>query len=498
MTAWHRHIPSGVRPGQVDLGAGATLPAVWVAHWARDPDRSVLHDPGQGWITGSTLLQRSTEVAARLAAAGVGAGDRVILSAPSSVDLVVAHAALLRLGAVVMPTNGAYQADEVRHVVSDARPVVAIVDDDRWVEWVHGVDPRIVVTGVAVALEDGPAVELDLARPGDPALIGYTSGTTGRPKGAVLSHANLLASVRGLELAWRWTPDDVLVLALPLFHMHGLGVGLHGSLTVGARAVLQTSFAVDEVLDAVAAYGATMFFGVPTMYNRLVESPRAAELGGLRLCVSGSAPLPAELHRRFEAASGQRVLERYGMTETAMLVSNPYDGERRAGTVGFPLPGVEVRLEGEPAEIQVRGPNVFAGYWERQEANAESFSDGWFRTGDLGRLDEDGYLAIVGRAKELIISGGFNVYPREVEDVVCQHPDVTECAVVGEPDPEWGEMVIAYVVAERDVSSVEVKDFVGDRLAHYKRPRRTHRVDSLPRNALGKVQKHRLGNGRVD
>ena len=349
-------------------------------------------------------------------------------------------------------------------------------------------------------------------RPDEPALIGYTSGTTGRPKGAVLSHANLLVSVRALELAWRWMPDDVLVLALPLFHMHGLGVALHGTLTVGARAVLQPTFEPDAVFDAIREHQATMFFGVPTMYSRLVASPRAAELSALRLCASGSAPMPAELHDAVREASGQHVIERYGMTETVMLVSNPHDEPRRAGTVGFPLPGVELRLEAldvsdgdsepadgddaatagpEAAEILVQGPNVFSGYWERPAENAASFSDGWFRTGDLGQWD-DGYLRIVGRAKELIICGGFNVYPREVEEVIASHPDVAECAVGGEPDPEWGEVVVAYVVAERDFDDDELKDYVGERLAYYKRPRRTYRIAALPRNALGKVQRHEL------
>ncbi len=497
MSSWHRHLPGSLSAGDVDLAAGRTLPSSWVALWEAEPQRDVIHDPSEGWLTGAALLARSEAVARRLAHAGVAQGDRVILSAPSSSALVVAHAALLRLGVVVLPTNGSYQADEVAHVVADARPTAAIVSDPAWVPWISAADPSVLVTTPDVPLDEGPPVALDVTSPEAPALIGYTSGTTGRPKGAVLSHGNLLASVRALEIAWRWSPDDLLVLALPLFHMHGLGVGLHGTLTVGARAVLLPSFEVDVVLDAARDFDASLFFGVPTMYGRLVESPRADELARLRLCVSGSAPLPADLHRRFEAASGQRVLERYGMTETAMLVSNPHDLERKPGTVGFPLPGVEVRLEGEPAEIQVRGPNVFAGYWERPDANADSFVDGWFRTGDLGQIDEDGYLAIVGRAKELIISGGFNVYPREVEDAVTQHPAVEECAVVGESDPDWGEAVVAYVVSTSAVADEEMKDFVGDRLAHYKRPRRTHRVDALPRNALGKVQKHRLAGGAV-
>ncbi|MGB1822856.1 MAG: AMP-binding protein, partial [Acidimicrobiales bacterium] len=230
----------------------------------------------------------------------------------------------------------------------------------------------------------------------------------------------------------------------------------------------------------------------PTMYSRLLNSEKVNQLGDLRLCVSGSAPLSAEVHRKIHDAAGQHILERYGMTETAMLVSNPYVGERRPNSVGFPLPGVEVRIEGNPPEIQVKGPNVFKGYWERPEENVDAFDDGWFRTGDLGAIDSDGYLAITGRAKELIISGGFNVYPKEVEDVIMEHDAVQECAVVGVPDDDWGEAVQAFVVASRDIDSIELRNFVGDRLAHYKRPQNTHRVDSLPRNALGKVQKHRL------
>ena len=540
---WSRHLPTGVSAAEVDLAVGGTLPAVWLSHWSAEPRRTVVWDAHDGWVSGAQLQARATDVAERLVASGVVAGDRVLTSGPSSARMVAAHAALLSIGVVVVPMNGAYRAEEVRGVVADCRPAAALIEGvgepGEWLQWIASADPAVRVgdfdaSGLSGGGDESKATRLDIAarvaerRPGEPALIGYTSGTTGRPKGAVLSHANLLASVRALELAWRWAPDDVLVLALPLFHMHGLGVGLHGTLTVGARAVLQPTFDPDAVLDAITdrdgmiGRRATMFFGVPTMYSRLVASPRAAELSALRLCVSGSAPMPAELHDAVRAASGQHVIERYGMTETVMLVSNPHDEPRRAGTVGFPLPGVEVRLDAPEAlstgdgadgstpgaaaatagggavadagaeEILVRGPNVFSGYWERPEANAASFSDGWFRTGDLGQWD-DGYLCIVGRAKELIICGGFNVYPREVEEVIASHPDVVECAVAGEPDPEWGEVVAAYVVAEREFAHDELKDYVGERLAYYKRPRRTHRIAALPRNALGKVQRHQLG-----
>jgi malonyl-CoA/methylmalonyl-CoA synthetase len=258
--------------------------------------------------------------------------------------------------------------------------------------------------------------------------------------------------------------------------------------------VLLPRFDVDAVLDAAGSQDASLFFGVPTMFHRLARSPRVGELARLRLCVSGSAPLPAELHRALAERGGQQVLERYGMTETLMNVSNPYDGERRAGSVGFPLPGVELRLSnGDEGEIQLRGPNVFAGYWERPEATAESFTDGWFRTGDLGSLDSEGYLHILGRSKELIISGGFNVYPREVEEVLLAHPGVAEVAVVGTPSDEWGEVVTAFVVpAGAAPRSDALLAFAAEQLAPFKRPRLLHFVDGLPRNALGKVVKHEL------
>jgi malonyl-CoA/methylmalonyl-CoA synthetase len=261
--------------------------------------------------------------------------------------------------------------------------------------------------------------------------------------------------------------------------------------------VLLPRFDADGVLDAIARHEATLFFGVPTMWHRLAEHPRAGVLRRLRLCVSGSAPLAAELHERLEARAGVRVLERYGMTETGMLASNPLDGERRPGAVGFPLPGVELRLAAS-GEIEVRGPNVFAGYLERPEANAAAFTpDGWFRTGDLGALDADGYLRIVGRAKELIISGGYNVHPREVEEVLRTHPDVEDAAVVGTPSPEWGELVTAYLVSRRELTLDEVRAHCASLLAPYKHPRRVHRVGELPKNALGKLQRQRLRDGQV-
>ena len=479
-------------------GGAGTLPIAWARHWVEAPDAPQLFDPASGWMRRGELDAVSRTVAGRLAGSGLEAGDRVLLSARASSALVVAHVACLRLGLVVVPTNTAYRADEIAHVVHDARPRAAIVDDEDRAGWVRDAAGDVHVLGPGVEVPDAATPRLDLAPPEAPALIGYTSGTTGRPKGAVLTHGNLLASAEALRLAWRWTSADRLVLALPLFHMHGLGVGLHGTLHCGASVVLVERFSPEAVLDAVEVHRATLFFGVPTMYHRLVDHPRVRELRRLRLCVSGSAPLPADLHERFGRATGQRVLERYGMTETAMLVSNPVEGERRPGTVGWPLPGVSLRLADAPPEIQVRGPNVFSGYWQRPAANAEAFTDdGWFRTSDLGALDDEGYLRIEGRAKELIISGGYNVYPREVEDALRAHPGIDDVAVTGEDDPEWGEKVVAYVVGPEAPDLATLRAFVAERLAGFKHPRAVHVVAELPRNALGKVQKHRLAGGTV-
>jgi malonyl-CoA/methylmalonyl-CoA synthetase len=332
--------------------------------------------------------------------------------------------------------------------------------------------------------------ELDLAGSEDAALLIYTSGTTGRPKGAVLSHGNLLASATAVNLAWRWDPDDRLLLTLPLFHVHGLGVGLNGSLCAGAAVLLRPGFDVDDV--ARRSSEASLFFGVPTMYQRLASAGKARALRSLRLLVSGSAPLPAALCVEIAGEAGQLPLERYGMTETVMLTSNPYHGQRKPGTVGFALPGVEVRLA-ETSEVEVRGPNVIAGYYERPDANAEAFTDdGWFRTGDLGEFDIDGYLTLVGRSKELIITGGYNVYPREVEEALATYPGVQEVAVIGRPSERWGEEVTAVVVAAGPVVADRLRAHAAERLADYKVPKRIEFVDELPRNALGKLLRSEL------
>jgi malonyl-CoA/methylmalonyl-CoA synthetase len=495
--AWAAHLPEGMDPGAVDLLAEASLPAAWRRRATEAPDRPALWAAGPGWLTRGALEQASRRVAGRFHRAGLAPGERVLCSAATSMELVVAYLAALRLGLVVVPANTAYREREIAHVVGDAEPRAAIVDDHQRGEWARkAAGGDLLVVGPDADLPDADPPELDLVRRGDPALICYTSGTTGAPKGAVLRHGNLLASAAALRLAWRWVPDDRLVLALPLFHIHGLGVGLHGTLLVGASAVLLPRFEVDEVLDAARDHRATLFFGVPTMYARLAGSPRVGELARLRLLVSGSAALPPSVFERLAEQTGQRVLERYGMTETIMNVSNPYDGERRPGTVGLPLPGVELRLAEGDGEVLLRGPNVFDGYWRNPEATAEAFdAGGWFRTGDLGSLDERGYLRIEGRSKELIITGGYNVHPREVEELLLEHPAVAEVAVVGTPSEEWGEVVTAFVVPADPADPPEEGELLGftaERLASFKRPRLVRYVESLPRNALGKVLKHEL------
>jgi malonyl-CoA/methylmalonyl-CoA synthetase len=494
---WAPHLPAGAPDDLVERLGATSLTAGWRQHWAADPTRPVVFDDASGWVLGRELEERSEQVARRLAGAGLVRGDRLLLSAGASADLVVAYVAALRLGLVVVPVNTAYREREVTHVVADSRPAGALVDHPERADWVRrasGGRPLVVV-GPAVDLPgpagDLPAGVLDAAGPEHPALLLYTSGTTGAPKGALLRHRNLLASAEAVATAWRWTPEDRLVLALPLFHLHGLGVGLHGSLTAGASFVLRPSFDAADVVDAVSRHRASLFFGVPTMYARLAGGGHLPGLRTLRLCVSGSAPLSPELFEGVASGAGQRIVERYGMTETVMNVSNPYEGERRAGTVGFALPGVEVRLAEGTDEILLRGPNVFDGYWDRPDATAASFVDGWFASGDVGSFDDDGHLRIVGRRKELIISGGYNVYPREVEDVVRAHPAVHDVAVVGVPDAQWGEAVVAFVEGEGATASDvhEISAFAAERLAPYKRPKRIHVVEALPRNALGKVVK---------
>jgi malonyl-CoA/methylmalonyl-CoA synthetase len=464
-----------------------------------------------------------------LSAWGLQQEDRVALFLENSPVFVVAYLGTQLAGGIVVLVNTQYRQVELTHILSDAgvrlcvtsaagaealQPLAlptleALVIVDEPDNPPMGGPLKQIPFATFVALADAlPHQPLALPTPEAPAVLGYTSGTTGRAKGALLNHRNLMSNIATLTTAWRWTDQDRLLLTLPLFHAHGLMVGLHGTLFTGASAVLRRTFDAAEALATLREDPSiTLFFGVPTMYARLLaEAERqGAPAHRLRLFVSGSAPLSPHLFAAFERLFGQRILERYGMTETIMNLTNPYEGERRAGTVGGPFPGQEARIvdvrtrqplsPGEIGEIEVRGPHVFTGYWNQPAATAEVFSaDGWFKTGDLGWCSADGYYTITGRARELIISGGYNVYPREVEDVLVGHPAIAEVAVVGRPDPDLGEQVIAVVVPRegQTPSADDIIAFCREHLAGYKKPRQVVFVEALPRNALGKVQKHLL------
>jgi malonyl-CoA/methylmalonyl-CoA synthetase len=480
------------------LRAGGTLLKVWTRHWAEDPDRTALvsgDDPAAA-LSNQALADRTAGAAAALAEHGVAPGDRVIWCCAPSVPAIVGLLGALRLGAVVVPLNPAGTASEMAYVVGDVRPRLALVESAPHRAWLRDADAAMAVLAPAdidarpISTVDGP---LDVAGPEDDALIVYTSGTTGRPKGAVHTHRSLLAGAQSLRLAWGWEPDDRLILALPLFHVHGLCAGLFGTLTAGASAVVLGRFAAAAVLEAVPT--STMFFGVPTMYHRLIDAEGAGALSSLRLCVSGSAPLPAALWARFHHEHGVAILERYGMSETLLTLSNPLVGERRPGSVGLPLPGVSAAIAGADehgvGELLVRGPSLCRGYWERPGASAGA-GDGWFATGDLASID-DGYFTIRGRRTELIITGGHNVYPAEVEAVLVRHPSVSEVAVIGVSSAEWGETVVACVVgADGDPDLGALARWAESELAPYKCPREYRVMAALPRNAMGKVVRRDL------
>jgi malonyl-CoA/methylmalonyl-CoA synthetase len=456
-------------------------------------------------LTGRDFHAMVARQANALAAVGVQPGDRIAVQAAKSPQALALWGAAVALGAVFLPLNTAYVADEVAYFLTNAEPRVFVCDPGR-AEALQPVADRagahLVTLGAdgAGTLSDLAATRADqiaVAARGedDLAALLYTSGTTGRSKGAMLTQRNLLSNAQALAGLWRFTGDDVLIHALPIFHTHGLFVATNTVLLTGGRMILLPSFDADEVVRLMPQ--ATALMGVPTFYTRLIEHPGLAlAASDMRIFISGSAPLLAETHRAFTERTGHAILERYGMTETNMITSNPYDGDRRAGTVGFPLPGVDVRLDAQPVGgIEVKGPNVFAGYWRMPEKTTEEFTpDGWFRTGDVGTHDADGYLKIVGRAKDLVITGGFNVYPVEVEDALDRVPGVLESAVVGLPHPDFGEGVFAVLVARPGVTlnPAAVLDAVRDRLARFKQPKAAVVVDALPRNAMGKVQKAEL------
>jgi malonyl-CoA/methylmalonyl-CoA synthetase len=485
---------------------------------ARAPslEKMAMESPDGASLTYGQLFERSGRAAHALVALGVEPGDRVAVQIDKSPDMIVILLACLRAGAVLLPLNTAYTMAELEYFLSDSKPAL-ILCRPAALENVRALAERLALPAVESlgAARDGSFAERIAAAPAqlaiverandDLAAILYTSGTTGRSKGAMLTHENLASNALALIDIWRFTSDDVLIHALPVYHTHGLFVATNVALLSGATMLFQPRFDADAIIAALPR--ATSLMGVPTFYVRLVEHEGMTResTAHMRLFVSGSAPLLAETHALWRAKTGHAILERYGMTETNMIASNPYDGERRAGTVGFPLPGVSLRIAeaetggtlglGEIGVIEVKGPNVFKGYWLMPEKTAEEFrADGFFITGDLAKIDEHGYVNIVGRAKDLIISGGFNVYPIEIEAEIDALDGVVESAVVGLPHPDFGEGVTAVVVMEPGalLSEAAVIAALEERLARYKLPKRVFFVEALPRNAMGKVQKKAL------
>jgi len=458
-------------------------------------------------LTFGEIDARASRMAHELGARGIVRGDRLCVHLPNGIDFIDLYLACVRLGVIFVPMNVLYRERELRHIVSDAEPRAVVVDPapdaaypDDTVLWS--------VDDLSSAAADRDATRPSVALDGDdPALIVYTSGTTGTAKGAVLTHNNLAANAVTLTASWQITEADRYLAMLPLFHVHGLGNGLHSWLISGCRMRLLERFDQRTTPAVMADFKPTLVFGVPTVYVRLldpviVDDANAKAIGShARLFVSGSAPLPAHVHEAFRAKFGHTILERYGMSEALMIMSNLYQGERRAGAVGPPLPGVSARVVDEHGtvlgddavgEIEIRSPHLFAEYWRRPDATVAAFHDGWFRTGDVGLRSPDGFYTLRGRRGDLIISGGFNIYPREIEELLLENERIREAAVLGVKDDVRGEVPIAYIVADESLDVADIEATCRTQLASFKVPRAFLRVDALPRTALGKVQKHLL------
>jgi len=475
--------------------------------------------PGQSFSY-ADLFAAADRVAAGLQSWGLQKGDRVAFYLGSRPELVIAYLAVVRLGAIVVPINLRYRRLEISHILSDCTPRLIITESAQLPHLQEG-ESRAQSSGATVLLAEELAqwagaeslLQAPLVLADDLALIIYTSGTTGRSKGAMISHNNVIATVTGLLAAWGWAATDKLLLCLPLFHTHGLIVGLHCALAAGATVLLRAKYDDQTIIDDLCSGEPTLFFAVPTIYVRLVEALRklpTRDFSHMRLFCSGSAPLAAETFSDFQQLTGHTILERYGMTETGMNLSNHYAGQRIAGSVGTPLPGVAMRIvdnhghdvpPGAEGELLVRGSNVFSGYWNAPEKTAESFSHDalgqqWFHTGDLARQDPtNGYVTLLGRRHELIISGGFNIYPREIEEMLTTFPGISEAAVIGAPHAEWGEVPVAYLVCTAPIDQEALIRHCRGLLASFKVPQAFYPVAELPRNAMGKLQKNLLKAG---
>jgi malonyl-CoA/methylmalonyl-CoA synthetase len=468
-------------------------------------------DTGERY-TYADLERETARVASFLTRQGLKAGDRIAAQIDKSPQGLFLYLGCLRAGIVFLPLNTAYQKGELGYFIGDAEPRVVVCRPAMHETFKALVQPGMTLMTLdehgrgtfSDALAGAATTFATVDIPDDSvAVLIYTSGTTGRSKGAMVTHGNISANGQALKDTWRITERDVLIHALPVFHVHGLFVAFHTILLAGAKIIFHRKFDGTAVMRDLPR--ATMLMGVPTFYVRLLQEPglNKEATAHMRLFVSGSAPLLIDTFKAWQERTGHTILERYGMSEAGMITSNPYEGERRGGTVGFPLPGNRVRVrDGErecgpndPGGIEISGPNVFAGYWRMPEKTKEEFTaDGWFRTGDVGQWSTDGYLSIVGRAKDLIISGGYNVYPKEIELVIDQLPGVVESAVVGVPHPDFGEAVTAVIVKGKDCTLDEaaVIAHVRSQIANYKVPKRVAFVDDLPRNAMGKVQKNVL------
>jgi malonyl-CoA/methylmalonyl-CoA synthetase len=505
--------------------SNANLYAVLQGGFPKDRSKVALETPDLQY-TWDDIDRATACLANLLQSLNLPDGARVAVQVEKSPEALLLYLATLRAGLVYLPLNTAYRESEIEYFLGNAEPSV-VVCASKNLDWVKRAADKAGCPHVFTLDEDRTGTLLEAAgslpqtfktvqrKPDDLAAILYTSGTTGRSKGAMLSHGNLAANARTLHEYWGWREDDVLLHMLPIFHVHGLFVASHGALLAGARMIWLPKLDADQALHYLPQ--STVMMGVPTYYVRLLADPRFNRdvCANMRLFISGSAPLLAETFSDFKERSGHPILERYGMSETVMLTSNPYDpalGERLAGTVGRALPGVQVRVvddagkplaAGEIGNVQVRGPNVFSGYWRMPEKTREEFTeDGWFKTGDVGRWGgesagraaPDDYLSIVGRSKDLIISGGYNVYPKEIETLIDDMPGVSESAVIGVPHPDFGEAVVAVVVpkdgASLDASAMQAE--LKSRIANFKVPKRVHIIDQLPRNTMGKVQKNVL------
>ena len=465
--------------------------------------RVCLHLPYSSAWTYSDLHRSAGCMAAALRHAGVGPGDRVVVQVPKTPHAIALYLATLQIGGVYVPLNTDYTATEVAYFLGDAEPSLYVARNDSETGMTT---LTLDENGDGSLAELASSMQPDLhvaERTGDDlAAILYTSGTTGRSKGAMLTHHNLTSNADTLISYWSWRTDDVLLHALPIYHVHGLFVASHCVMLTGSSMIFLPRFDVETVVRHLPS--ATVLMGVPTFYARLVDSSLFTRevAASIRLFVSGSAPLTKQTFEAFERRTGHRILERYGMSETGMNTSNPLEGERVAGTVGYPLPGIELRITNDAGEplpageiggIEIRGPNVFVGYWRMPEKTREEFrEDGYFKTGDIGVVDTEGRYSIVGREKDVVISGGLNVYPKEIESVIDTVPGVVESAVIGVPHPDFGEAVIAVVVGDRDIGLSAVLTALSGKLARFKQPKRIVQVDELPRNTMGKVQKNVL------